>query len=92
MSDQLEPIRPLEAKEMYLRERRTDASDATIKAHDYRLGHFIRWCDIEEIDDLNELSGRDLHRYKLWRQDDGDLNQVSLKTQMDTLRVPKERI
>jgi site-specific recombinase XerD len=87
MSNELEPIRPVEAKEMYLRERRTDASDATIKAHDYRLGHFIRWCDIKKIDDMNDLSGRDLHRYKLWRQDDGDLNQVSLKTQMDTLRV-----
>jgi site-specific recombinase XerD len=87
MSHELEPIRPVEAKEMYLRERSTDASDATIKAHDYRLGHFIRWCDIEDIDNLNDLSGRDLHQYKLWRQEDGDLNQVSVKTQMDTLRV-----
>ena len=87
MQHELEPIHPVEAKEMYLRERRTDASDATIKAHDYRLGHFIRWCDTKKLDEMNELSGRDLHRYKLWRQDDGDLNQVSLKTQMDTLRV-----
>ena len=87
MSDTLEPICPTDAKAMYLRERSTDASDATIKAHDYRLDHFIRWCDIEDIDNLNEISGRDLHRYKLWRQEDGDLNQVTVKTQMDTLRV-----
>ncbi|ACV10299.1 integrase family protein [Halorhabdus utahensis DSM 12940] len=87
MSKELEPIRPVEAKEMYLRERGTDASDATIEAHDYRLGHFIRWCEVEEIENLNDLSGRALHQYKLWRQDDGDLNQVSVKTQMDTLRV-----
>ncbi len=87
MSDKLEPILAVEAKEMYLRERSTDASEATIKAHDYRLEHFVRWCSIENIDNLNDLSGRDLHEYKLWRQEDGDLNQVSLKTQMDTLRV-----
>lgn len=87
MSNELEPICPAEAKELYLRERQTDASDATIEAHDYRLNHFVRWCDIKDIDNMNDLSGRDLHRYKLWRQDDGDLNQVSLKTQMDTLRV-----
>lgn len=36
---------------------------------------------------MNELTGRLLHRYKLWRRDDGDLNQVTLKTQMDTMRV-----
>lgn len=60
MSHELEPIRLVEAKQMYLRERRKDISDSTIKAHDYRLGHFISWCDIEGIDDLNELSGRDL--------------------------------
>ena len=87
MSELLEPIHTVEAKKMYLRERSTDASDATIQAHHYRLDHFVRWCEIEGIDNMNDLSGRDLHRYKLWRQEEGDLNQVSLKTQMDTLRV-----
>lgn len=40
-----------------------------------------------EIENLNTLSGRQLHRYRLWRREDGDLNKVSEKTQMDTLRV-----
>lgn len=87
MTDQLQPIRPEDAVEMYLRERSTDASEATLDAHEYRLGHFIRWCNEKDINNLNALSGRDLHRYKLWRKEDGDLNQVSVKTQMDTLRV-----
>jgi len=79
---------PEEALDLYLRERSTDVTDSTLQAHEYRLSHFIRWCDEEEgIENVNNLSGRDLHRYKLWRQEDGELNQVSLKSQMDTLRV-----
>lgn len=83
----LEPIDPEEALDLYLSEKRTDLADASLKAHEYRLSHFLRWCDEEDIRNLNDLSGRDLHRYKLWRRDEGDLNKVSVKTQMDTLRV-----
>jgi hypothetical protein len=36
---------------------------------------------------MNSLTGRDLHRYRLWRQEDGDLNQVFLELQIDTSRV-----
>lgn len=87
MKRELERISPLEAKEMFLRERQTEVSAATLKANKYRVGHFVRWCKSEAIDDLNELSGRDLHRFRLWRREEGDLNRVSLKTQMDTVRV-----
>lgn len=83
----LEPIDPEEALSLYLREKRTDLSAASHKAHEYRLNHVVRWCDQEDIENLNDLTGRNLHRYKLWRRDDGDLNKVGLKTQMDMLRV-----
>lgn len=83
----LEPLEPTDALTLYLSEKRTEVSDATLYSHKSRLGHFIRWCDERDLDNLNELTGRDIHRYKLWRRDDGDLNAVTLKTQMDTLRV-----
>lgn len=79
---------PDEALELYLRERSTEVTENTLQSHEYRLNHFVRWCnEVAEIENVNNLTGRDLHRYKLWRQEDGDLNQVSLKSQMDTLRV-----
>lgn len=87
MTDQLDPITPEGAVDMYLRERKAEVASSTVQAHEYRLSHFVRWCDLEGIDNMNDLSGRGLHEYKLWRRDDGDLNQVSLKTQMDTFRV-----
>lgn len=84
----LEPTTPEEALDLYLRERSTEVADSTLQAHEYRLSHFVRWCnEVAGIDNTNNLTGRDLHRYKLWRQEDGDLNKVSLKSQMDTLRV-----
>ena len=83
----LEPLEPETALELYLQDKQPEQSQATQYSHKSRLGHFLRWCDEQEIENLNSLSGRDLQRYKLWRRDDGDLNTVTLKTQMDTLRV-----
>lgn len=86
--DSLTPISPTEAKEMYLEQRKREVSHSTIKAHHYRLKHFVRWCEeVEEIENLNTLDGRDLHRFKMWRRDDGDLNNVTMVTQLSTLRV-----
>jgi len=87
MSNGLEPLSPSEAKEMYLDHKSAEASANTTQAHDYRLRHFVRWCENEEIENLNNLSGRDLHRFKLWRREDGDLNNVTMVTQLSTLRV-----
>ena len=83
----LEPLAPDTAKEMYHQEREGDVTERTLQAHHYRLVHFVRWCDQEDIDNLNDLTGRLLHEYRLWRKDDGDLNAVSLRTQLETLRV-----
>lgn len=83
----LEPIEPTEAVSMYLQERQGELAKASLQAHEYRLNHFIRWCGEQELTNINGLTGRQLHAYKLWRRDDGDLTATSLKTQMDTLRV-----
>jgi len=83
----LEPLAPQKAKQMYLQEREGEVTERTLQAHHYRLVHFIDWCDKEDIDNINCLSGRTLHEYRLWRKDDGGLNATSLRTQLGTLRV-----
>jgi site-specific recombinase XerD len=83
----LEPIDPSTALELYLEDKENDASQATLYSHRSRLGHFERWCKQNEVTNLNELSGRKLHEYRIWRRRDGNLAPVSEKTQMDTLRV-----
>jgi len=83
----LEPIDPETALELYIADRENELTEATIYSHRSRLGHFVRWCDEQGIGNLNDLTGRQLHRYRLWRRDEGDLSLASEKTQMDTLRV-----
>lgn len=83
----LEPIEPEKAVELYLEDRKSELSKRSQYGHKSRLSHFISWCDREDINNMNTLSGRDLHRFRLWRRRDGDLAPISEKTQMDTLRV-----
>lgn len=83
----LEPIEPDRALELYIADRENSVTQATIYSHRSRLGHFIRWCDDEGITNLNELSGRQLHEFRIWRRMEGDLSPATEKTQMDTLRV-----
>lgn len=88
MTDELEPIEAAEAKQMYLEQRKEEVSESTLQAHHYRLKHFVRWCEeVVKIQNLNSLSGRDLQKYKMWRREDGNLNNVTLQTQLSTIRV-----
>jgi site-specific recombinase XerD len=85
---ELDPISPAEAKRLYHQHRQDEISETTQEAHDYRLSHFVRWCeDVVSIDNMNDVSGRTLLRYQSWRKDDGDLNTVSCQTQFSTLRT-----
>jgi site-specific recombinase XerD len=78
---------PSEALQLYLQTRKEELSENTWESHNYRLKHFIRWCDERNVTAMESLDGKDLHEYRLWRRDDGDLNPVSLHTQLSTLRV-----
>jgi site-specific recombinase XerD len=83
----LEPIDPETALELYLADKENDLATASLKAHEYRLNHFVGWCADNGIENLNTITGRQLHRYRIWRREDGNLSPASEKTQMDTLRV-----
>jgi integrase len=48
----------------------------------------VEWCDEEEIENLNNLTGRKLHEFRLWRRTaKGEITATTEKTQMDTVRV-----
>lgn len=88
MTDKLESITPRDALELYLDHREREVSSATLRSHRSRLGYFIEWCDEINLDNLNDLTGRNLHEYRLWRRSErGDIAPATEKTQMDTLRV-----
>lgn len=84
---ELKPIAPTDALEWYLEDKESEYSEKTLEAHEYRLGHFLRWCDKTGIENLNEIDGRKVHRFKTWRTNEGGLNRVSQRTQLSSLRV-----
>ena len=84
----LEQIDIETALHLCLTDKENELSEPSLKGHNHRLGHFVRWCnEVEEIENLNTLGGRQLHKYRIWRREEGDLNEVSERTQMNTLRV-----
>lgn len=87
----LDPISPVEAVEMYHDAMRDQHAESTRKSARHRLNSFIQFCDEHEIENLNDLSGRDLYRYRIWRRDgQGDdrepIKVVTLRSQLATLR------
>lgn len=74
----LEPIEPRTALERYLKHKSTDYRKQTVQAHEYRTGPFVRWCDENDIENLNTLSGKDRQEFRRFRQEDGDLKRITL--------------
>jgi site-specific recombinase XerD len=81
----LEPLSPEKALEMYEQLREDELTNSTLKTHRSRLAFFIDWCNQNNLDNLNELSGRDLQLYRQWRKD--GLTISSLESNMRTLRT-----
>ncbi|WP_436909925.1 tyrosine-type recombinase/integrase [Halosimplex marinum] len=85
MSDDLEPLAPADAVEMYERHREPDLSEKSLQNHRYRLDTFVEFCQERGITNLNNLTGRDLHRYRTWRAD--GISPTTLRGNLATLRV-----
>lgn len=87
MSTKLKAMEPTDAVQMYLEAKQSEAAEATVREHRYRLKHFKRWCANNGVENINELDGRMLYEFRLWRRDDGDLSTLSLRNQLSCLRT-----
>jgi len=85
--DELDPIDPGTARELYLDHKKTHCTEATVTGHYYRTQHIVNWCEENGINNLNDLTGRDLHEFRLWHMERNDIKQITLRQHMCTLRV-----
>ena len=85
--DDLEPLDPETGVELFLEHKATDCTDSTVRNHSYRMKKFLNWCDVEGINNLNQLSGRDVQRFRLWIADDDDVNALTMENLMSGFRV-----
>lgn len=85
--NELEPIDPRTARDLYLDHKQTECAESTVYNHRFRLKPFFEWCEENDIDNLNDISGRDVQTYRLWRRENSDIKKVTMRMQMGTLRV-----
>lgn len=71
---------------MFLSEKQDDYAKSTLKSYRRRIDHFIRYCERNGIDNLNDVTGRDLYQFRAFRRDEGDLAKPSLKSQLTAIR------
>ena len=82
-----EPIAPALAVELFIADKEAEYRWATLKSYQSRLRYFTRWCDERGISNCNELTGRLLHEYRIWRRSQGEYSPATQKTHLDSIRV-----
>jgi site-specific recombinase XerD len=85
VTSELEPLAPDEAVEMWLTRQSSEKADETVQSYGYRIKHFVRWCDEEGFENLNELTPRDVYHYDTARREQ-NLSRSTLNNQLGTLR------
>ena len=85
MSDGLEPLPPSEGIDMFLEHRSPSIRESSMQNARHRLSVFLEWCEEEGIDNLNDLTGRDLSRFVSWRQ--SDVAPITLQKQLSSVRM-----
>ncbi|OYR85030.1 integrase, partial [Halorubrum ezzemoulense] len=89
---ELEPITPRQAVHLYLSDREMELSVKSLENHRYRLDSWLAFCEERSIENMNEVTGRTIHEYRVWRQngegdDYGAVSKPTLKGNLATLRV-----
>jgi site-specific recombinase XerD len=83
----LVPCTPSDALDAYLETNPEGNQASTMRSHQSRLRHFVRWCtDIAALENLNELQGQDLVAFKEYQTEAGYAPRT-LESQLETLGV-----
>ncbi|WP_340099666.1 tyrosine-type recombinase/integrase [Salinibaculum salinum] len=89
-NDDLEPIEPNVAFKRFIDHKKSACAEATVRNYRYRLQYFLEWCEdngIDNLNDLNDLTGRDLQQFHMWRKNSKDLAETTIRNHLCSLRV-----
>ncbi|RNJ25484.1 tyrosine-type recombinase/integrase [Halosegnis longus] len=86
MSDNLRPLSPEEGIDRFIQMRKQNGNrETTLQNDKTRMNHFQEWCeDVEEIENLNNLTGRQLSTFVEWRCE--QVSKVTVRKQLSSLR------
>ena len=79
-------LTPQEAVDRFLAKRTTDATERTIESYEYRLKHFVDWCEAEEIETVGELDPWHIDEYDLWNRQQ-DYAPTTVKGHLSSVKV-----
>ncbi|MDS0296418.1 tyrosine-type recombinase/integrase [Halogeometricum luteum] len=80
----LDPLLPEEGVERFLNYREPSIVESTYQNETTRLGFFLNWCELRDVNNLNDLSGRDLADFVAWRRN--AIKPITLQKQLSTIR------
>jgi len=86
--DHLVPMSPEEGLQRFLDQREPSVAKSTFQNNRTTLEQFVAWLHDQEIENLNELSGRHLADYVHHRRQ--DVKPISLQKELSAIRVALE--
>ncbi|WP_238992758.1 tyrosine-type recombinase/integrase [Halorubrum distributum] len=78
---------PEAAIERFLEEREAEVSASTLRNNRYALRRFTEFTDEHGIEYINDLDGFHIHDFKIFRREEGGVNELTLRNNMTALRV-----
>ncbi|WP_435362774.1 tyrosine-type recombinase/integrase [Haloarchaeobius sp. DYHT-AS-18] len=82
--EDLHPLSPKEGVERFLRFRESSVRESTMQNARTRLRHFLDWCEMEDVENLNDLTGRDFADFVNWRKK--DIAPITMQKQLSSVR------
>lgn len=79
----LEPIAPQRAFELWMQQQQ-DSAESTLQSYRYRVRPFLHWLNNEGIDNLNDMTTRDIKEFQAERR--GDREPQTLNNQWGTIK------
>lgn len=80
----LEPLDPDDAQSLYLKSREEELAQRSLELHRKHTGSFVDWCSANDITNMNEVTARTVHEYRLAIQD--GFAQSTLSIYLSTIR------
>ena len=64
----LQPIEPGDGIKRFLAKKSAEVSSQTVDEYERKLDNLLQFCEMKDIDNLNDLNGRRINEYRRWRR------------------------
>jgi site-specific recombinase XerD len=80
-----------EGIERYLEAHETELANSTLQNERGKLSYFVEFCNCNDIDDWNTVTGREIEEYRVWRRDESSelvdhLSRTTMRDEMLLIR------